>query len=49
MKLRISLLTILLIFLFGCQTAKRAKVDKPLDPNDPALSSYGAGMKKTQR
>ncbi len=48
MKIRISLLAILLIFLFGCQTLRKAKVDEPLDPNDPAFSSYAAGMKRSQ-
>ena len=49
MKTRITLLAILLIFLFGCQTPTKARVDKPLDLNDPALSSYAAGMKDSQR
>ena len=49
MKIRISLLAILLIFLLGCQTPTKARVDKPLDLNDPALSPYAAGMKKSQR
>jgi hypothetical protein len=49
MKTRISLLAILLIFLFGCQTPTKAKVDKPLDFSNPALCPYAAGMKKSQR
>ena len=49
MKIRFSLLAVLLIVLVGCQTPTKAKVEEPLDPNDPALSSYSAGMKKSQR
>ena len=47
MKIKITLVVILLIFLFGCKTAPTAKF-KPLDPNDPALSSHAAGVKKAQ-
>ena len=47
MKIKMSLLAILLIFLVGCKTAPTAKLE-PLDPNDPALSSHAAGVKKAK-
>lgn len=47
MKIKMSLLAILSLLLFGCKTAPTANLE-PLSPNDPALSSHAAGVKKAQ-
>lgn len=48
MKIKGVLIAILLLLLLGCRAATTARYE-PLDPNDPRMSPYGAGLKKAAR